>query len=204
MANPFGKYDIQAEAQSVYCYAGTSVLKNRFGIRNAEILKQLEADLSAVRQNDMLLRPVAGRFTPYHLCRIHRYMFSDLYSFAGHYRRENIAKGHTRFLPCDRIGDTLRSLLDNLRSEQFLEDLPRSRFTERCAYYFAELNYIHPFREGNGRATREFMRLLFLRNGYEVLWDAVEPSRLLSAMELSVFDSRELTAVLRECLSRKE
>ena len=52
------------------------------------------------------------------------------------------------------------------------EKHPHRKFLQRTAYYFAELNYIHPFREGNGRATREFMRLLFLLNGYEVDWGA--------------------------------
>ena len=67
------------------------------------------------------------------------------------------------------------------------------RFTERSAYYFAELNYIHPFREGNGRATREFIRLLFLKNDYEVDWAAVPAEKLLDAMELSVYDTRAVS-----------
>ena len=68
----------------------------------------------------------------------------------------------------------------------------------------AELNYIHPFREGNGRATREFMRQLFLLNGYEVDWGAVPVEQLLHAMEESVFDTNELERVLRDCLQNAE
>lgn len=64
----------------------------------------------------------------------------------------------------------------------------------------AELNYIHPFREGNGRATREFMRLLFLRNGYKVDWSAVPVDKLLQAMVDSIYDTAQLEDVLDKCL----
>ena len=67
----------------------------------------------------------------------------------------------------------------------------------------AELNYIHPFREGNGRTIREFMRLLFLRNGYVVQWDAVSSEELLNAMIDSVYDTSGLERVLEECLVKQ-
>ena len=92
-------------------------------------------------------------------------------------------------------------VLSQLRDERWLEGLPFDEFTERSAYYFSELNYIHPFREGNGRATREFMRLLFLWNGYEVNWAAVPAEVLMEAMEKSVFDTSELQRVLSQILS---
>ena len=66
--------------------------------------------------------------------------------------------------------------------------------------YMAELNYIHPFREGNGRAIREFMRLLFLHNGYVVQWDAVDVEALLNAMIDSVYDTAHLEQILKQCL----
>ena len=72
---------------------------------------------------------------------------------------------------------------------------------DRSAYYFAELNYIHPFREGNGRSTREFMRQLYALNGYTVDWAAVSTDELLEAMEASVYDTAQLKAVLRLCLT---
>lgn len=77
-------------------------------------------------------------------------------------------------------------------------------FCQRTAYYFAELNYIHPFREGNGRATREFMRQLLLMNGYEVNWGAVPVEQFLHAMEESVYDTGELECMLQKCLRRSE
>ena len=70
----------------------------------------------------------------------------------------------------------------------------------RSAYYMAELNYIHPFREGNGRAIREFMRILYLQNNYLVDWGSVPVDELLQAMIDSVFDTGHLESVLDRCL----
>ena len=87
--------------------------------------------------------------------------------------RDPHSKGTTRFLTHTDILRKLSELLLQLRDERWLEGLPFDEFVEHSAYYFAELNYIHPFREGNGRAIREFMRPLFLRNGDKVNWAAM-------------------------------
>ena len=204
MDNGFGKYDVYAVAGSIYCYRDSNVLKNRFGLRDVTKLRAVEADISLLRQRELLENPVQGRFTASHLCRIHRYLLGDIYSFAGHFRREDIMKGATRFLTHGEISGKLTALLDQLRKEGWLSDLNFDRFVERSAYHFSELNYIHPFREGNGRATREFMRLLFLKNGYEVDWAAVPAEDLLDAMELSVYDTRKLQDILQKCLTERQ
>lgn len=202
MDKGFGKYDVYTVAGSIYCYRGTNVLKNRFGLRDAAKLKAVEADLSLIRQNDLLEHPIPGRFTPNHLCRIHRYLLGDVYRFAGYFRREDIQKGSTRFLAHGDIPRKLTQLLHELRGENLLSGLSFEALIARSAYYFAELNYIHPFREGNGRATREFMRQLYARNGYAVNWAAVPVDHLLAAMEMSVFDTHNLEAVLSLCLGK--
>lgn len=104
----------------------------------------------------------------------------------------------------DQIQPKLTSLLAKLHQKAYLSDLLFADFVGRSAYYFAELNYIHPFREGNGRSTREFMRQLFLKNGYEVNWQAVLTEQLLQAMEASVYDTAMLQRVLSQCLQRTE
>lgn len=203
MNDGFGKYDVYTTAGSIYCYRDSNVLKNRFGIQDQEELKAVEANVFAIRQNDLLTHPIQGRFSASHLCRIHQYLFGDVYPFAGHFRREDIMKGSTRFLAHQEIKQKLTALLASLKGESYLSGLLFEDFIERSSYYFAELNYIHPFREGNGRSTREFMRLLFDYNKYRVTWDAVDTERLLFAMEMSVFNTAELEAVLALCLSPK-
>lgn len=201
MADPFGKYDVYSVASSIYCYPDSSVLKNKLDIRDPALLRKVEADLSTARQAEIFHIPVAGRFTATHLCNIHRKLLGDVYSFAGHFRREDIAKGPTRFVTYSQIKEKLQRLLGQLQQEKWLENVPFEAFVARSAYYMAELNYIHPFREGNGRAIREFMRLLFLHNGYVVQWDAVDVEALLSAMIDSVYDTAHLEQILKQCLA---
>lgn len=200
MADPFGKYDVYSVASSIYCYPDSSVLKNKLDIRDPVLLRKVEADLSTARQAEIFRTPVVGRFTATHLCNIHRKLLGDVYSFAGHFRREDIAKGPTRFVTYSQIKEKLQRLLGQLQQEKWLENVPFEAFAARSAYYMAELNYIHPFREGNGRAIREFMRLLFLHNGYVVQWDAVDVEALLSAMIDSVYDTAHLEQILKQCL----
>lgn len=203
MTDHFGKYDVYAVAGSIYCYRNTSVLKNKFGIKDPVQLKELEADTTAVRQNELFSKPISGRFTVNHLCRIHKHLFGDVYSFAGHFRREDIMKGTTRFLSHKEIKLKLSALLNELNLENYMQGLSESELIVRSAYYLAELNYIHPFREGNGRALREFMRLLYDANGYEVHWDAVSSEIMLQAMELSVFRTGLLEQILADCVKKK-
>lgn len=200
MADPFGKYDVYSVASSIYCYPDSSVLKNKLDIRDPVLLRKVEADLSSARQAEIFRTPVVGRFTATHLCNIHRKLLGDVYSFAGHFRREDIAKGPTRFVTYSQIKEKLQKLLGQLQQEKWLENVPFEAFAARSAYYMAELNYIHPFREGNGRAIREFMRLLFLHNGYVVQWDAVDVEALLNAMIDSVYDTAHLEQILKQCL----
>ena len=200
MADPFGKYDVYSVASSIYCYPDSSVLKNKLDIRDPALLRKVEADLSTARQAEIFHIPVAGRFTATHLCNIQRKLLGDVYSFAGHFRREDIAKGPTRFVTYSQIKEKLQRLLGQLQQEKWLENVPFEAFAARSAYYMAELNYIHPFREGNGRAIREFMRLLFLHNGYVVQWDAVDVEALLNAMIDSVYDTAHLEQILKQCL----
>lgn len=200
MADPFGKYDVYSVASSIYCYPDSSVLKNKLDIRDPALLRKVEADLSTARQAEIFRTPVVGRFTATHLCNIHRKLLGDVYSFAGHFRREDIAKGPTRFVTYSQIKEKLQRLLGQLQQEKWLENVPFEAFAARSAYYMAELNYIHPFREGNGRAIREFMRLLFLHNGYVVQWDAVDVEALLNAMIDSVYDTAHLEQILKPCL----
>ena len=192
MDSGFGKYDVYSVAGSIYCYKDTNVLKNRFGLRDAKKLRELEADISAIRQNDLLTNPIQGRFTANHLCHIHQYLLGDIYPFAGHFRKEDIMKGSTRFLSHRDIKSKLTKLLLELAKEHHLQGLTQDMLIDRSAYYFAELNYIHPFREGNGRSTREFMRQLYALNGYTVDWAAVSTDELLEAMEASVYDTAQL------------
>ena len=117
MAESFSRYDVYTVTGSIYCYRDTNVLRNRLGIRDNQQLRIVEADITAVRQNDLLETPILGRFTSNHLCRIHKYLFGDVYPFAGHLRKEDIMKGATRFLSHKEIAPKLSALLKKLNAE---------------------------------------------------------------------------------------
>lgn len=154
----FNKYDVYTEIESLYCYKDSHVLYNKFKIKDYNKLKEIETDITALKLYRLSLSPANGHFTSSHLCNIHRYIFEDIYRFAGHFRRETIKKGDTTFLSEKEIPFQLKILLKQLKEEKYLSAYDHHTFIKRLAHFFAELNYIHPFREGNGRAIREFIR----------------------------------------------
>ena len=161
----FSKYELYSTAQSLYCYPDTNVLRNRLNIKDVAALKAAEEEITALKQYALLQQPISGRFTKTHLCRIHRFMFEDIYPFAGRLRREQIGKADTWFYPPAMIDRELQKICGLIREEAYWTDAPKPTFLDRLAFVMAELNIIHPFREGNGRAIREFIRELARHNG---------------------------------------
>ena len=92
-----------------------------------------------------------------------------------------IAKGDTLFGMPQFIESYARELFARLAHERYLVDLDNSRFVARLAYFFGELNALHPFREGNGRAAREFLRQLAQRAGYTIAWERVAADEIVAA-----------------------
>ena len=83
------------------------------------------------------------------LAEIHRYLFEDIYPFAGKLREENISKGEFRFAQWEYVEQELNRLLEQLKQENFLEGLEKNQLAKKLAYYLSEMNVLHPFREGN-------------------------------------------------------
>lgn len=147
----FSKYEMDMTVESVYCYPGTHVLKNKLGIRDVAVLKAAEEEITAVKQYDLLQNPIPGRFTKTHLLRIHKALFEDIYPFAGKLRTEQIGKASTWFYPPNLIEWELKRVFALIHEQRCFRACPKTALTERFAYVMAELNIIHPFREGNGR-----------------------------------------------------
>ncbi len=113
---------------------------------------------------------------------------------------ENISKGNTNFYPYDAIKEALIKILIELKNENYLVNENRDNFIERVSYYLTELNLIHPFREGNGRALREFIRCFGLFNNYIIDWSLVEDKEFLNASISSVRDYRNLIECIRKTI----
>ena len=193
----YSKYEVYTTTASVYCYPGTDVLKNRLGIKDTEILKKAENEITSVKQYEMLRFPVKGRFTKSHLMNIHKHMFEDIYNFAGKIRREQISKGRTAFYPPAAIEKELERVFKFIMDNHQLSVFDGEEFYDALAYVMAELNIIHPFREGNGRTIREFIRLLAFHNGIQINWGNVDHKEILDASILSVDDHTILKGILK-------
>lgn len=168
-----------------YVYPGTTVLKNIPGIRNQEILDRFEADRVGQRSLELIERPLPGLFDIEHLQGIHRFLFQDVYAWAGEFRTVDIAKGNSYFAHVLYIESTLKGLFEKLSKEQHLRAVNQERLAGRVAEILGTLNAVHAFREGNGRTQREFVRELAHKNGYWIDWSKVAQEELYQASEAS-------------------
>lgn len=192
--------DLYEKRNSNYCYKNSNVLINKLDIHNEKVLQKFEAKITAAKLLALRKKGIIGNFDTQHLIDIHTYLFEDIYPFAGKFRNENIAKGVFRFAEFEYIEPELERLLNELKSENYLEGLSKKDLTQRLAYYLSELNVLHPFREGNGRTIREFIRELALKNGYVLNLSNVSPSDFLKASIKSIVDTTDLSNLIAACL----
>ena len=185
---------------SIYCYPGTEVLKNKLNIHKREDLLFYETKITAAKLLSLRRKGVTGDFSVKHLKQIHYTLFEDIYPFAGEFRTENIAKGSFRFAEWEYIEEQCNILLERLQKENTLQGLNKRAFVGRLSFYMAELNVLHPFREGNGRTIREFIRQLALKNGYILNLTKVDAKTILEACMISVVDLNPLEDLLEYCM----
>jgi cell filamentation protein len=196
----FSKYDVYTTTQSIYCYPDSNVLKNKLNIKDNSILKTAEEEITLIKQMELLKNPIRGNFTKAHLLNIHKFIFEDIYIFAGKIRREQISKADTMFYPPNLIDRELDKVFAKIKEKNMLKETDEEKAFDNLAYVMAELNIIHPFREGNGRSIREFIRLMARRMGIDINWGNVEKEELLEASIQSVDDYRVLIMVLKSCV----
>ena len=170
------------------------VLENKFGITNASELARVEEKLSKIKARELFEKNLlndleAGKFSS--LAFIHKYLFEEIYDFAGKIRTVNLAKSNFRFAPVVY----LEAALENI------DKMPQSTFEEIIEKY-VEMNIAHPFREGNGRSTRLWLDLILKREiGYVVDWNNIDKEDYLLAMERSPIKTIEIKELLRSALT---
>lgn len=140
-----------------YFISGTNVLKNKLGITDYDMLRQKEVEITANKLINLYLNPINMGFGIEHLKAIHRYLFEDIYPFAGEYRNVFMEKNHSYFSLVEEIDVRLRATFQ-LMEENIKNVETEYSFACFLAEYYAVLLNIHPFREGNGRTIREFIR----------------------------------------------
>lgn len=180
-----------------YVYPGTQVLRNNADLRDQAALDAFEADATAVRMLELLENPIPGVFDLKHLCAMHRYLFQDVYDWAGELRTVDISRGDTRFGNFTLIESYLGQKLKGLEAETHLRELAPDQLVARLAHYMSEINAAHPFREGNGRVQRFFCAQLAEQAGYFIDFETVDQARMYEVMIASFKgDEKPLIALL--------
>ena len=170
------------------------VLKNKLGIDNSADLAREEERISKKKamelfESGILDKLEAGKFSA--LKAIHKYIFEDIYDFAGEIRTVNIAKGNFRFVPLMYLEAALANI----------DKMPQSTFDEIIEKY-VEMNIAHPFREGNGRSTRIWLDLILKTEiGRVIDWRKVDKEDYLMAMERSPVKDIEIKYILNAALT---
>jgi cell filamentation protein len=168
-----------------YVYPGTTVLRNLAGLQDADTLADREAQASTLRVAQLAALRLEGAYDLWHLREFHRFIFQDIYSWAGELRSVPLAKPGSMFALPERIESYATDVLRQLADERHLRELARERFAERITHYYAEINAVHPFREGNGRAQRAFLRQLALDAGHTLAWEHLDSQTLVHASQRS-------------------
>lgn len=179
------------------------ILRNTLKLTDAEELEPHIARLSFLRVMELEDTPLKGKFDIAHLRAIHRYIFQDIFPWAGEFRNVMTSRtGSFGFPPPQFIVPSLETLFGKLRAEGFLKKLDTDRFALRAGHYFGEINAVHAFREGNGRAQREFIRTLALVAGHPLSWKGLEPEEINTASRVSFAtgDSAAMAALIRKRL----
>ncbi len=190
-------------ADGKYCYPDSDVLINKLDIRDWDKLHNFERRLTMLRIAELLDHPITGNFNMQHLQEIHRYIFQDIYEWAGKIRTVDIAKGNM-FCNVKFIEPQAEIIFGGIKREHYLAGLQRDVFVKRLAYYFSEINALHPFREGNGRSQREFIRSLALKNGYIVNFERISSEDMTKAsMESFLCDYAEMERIFNICVYKR-
>ena len=188
---------------SIYCYPNSNVLINKLDLKNAKRLEKAEKMIVLAKLYDLRQGKIKGNFDKAHFISIHKYLFEDLYPFAGEFRKENIAKDSFSFAEWEFIESELDRLLIKLKEENYLNGLKQEDMAKRLSFYMSELNVLHPFREGNGRVIREFIRELAFKNEYIIAYTKTTSQELLDAMKISVVDETDLAGIIYKCLEKR-
>ncbi|MDC7951386.1 Fic family protein [Methanomassiliicoccaceae archaeon COG_1] len=179
------KYDYEFEYDSVYCYPGSDILRNKMGIKDQDKLSKIERDVSFIKTTELMKNSSCVSFTTEHLCSIHAFLFGNLYDWAGQIRTVDISKGAS-FCKHEYVLSNLDNVFRQMSKEDF-RSMGKDRLARTLAHYLGEINAIHPFREGNGRTQRAFVNQVALMNGYYLDFSLITDDEMLEASHHSFF-----------------
>ena len=148
-----------------YLFPDVPVLRNRLDLKDAVKLDRIERRLVTDRAIE---GPPSGDFSLRHLQRIHRHLFQDVYDWAGELRTVEIAKGGNHFLFMRSIATGMADVHNRLIGADFLRGLSADAFAEQAGRIIGDVNFVHPFREGNGRTQLQYLKQLAAQAGHDL------------------------------------
>lgn len=179
---------------SANCYPGTSVLINKFDIRDEEKLNEVESVLVSAKYAEWMSKPKCETFDFAHYKSIHRFLFSELYDWAGQVRTVNISKKGTSFIDAEHIEEQAALIFSRLKACHCFCGLPHDEFVEEIVDFYCATNILHPFREGNGRTQRAFLTQLIRNAGYDINFSDMDTDLLMIA---TIQSAQGVTDLLR-------
>lgn len=184
------KYKYRYEWTPNYCYKDSDILINKLNIKNDKDLYDAERALVLLRNNELLDNPMKGNFDFKHLKEIHRFLFQDIYAWAGDIRNCNIAKNDL-FCLSNYIDSYADEIFNNLISKKYFIEYDFEYKIIELAKFFSDLNALHPFREGNGRTQREFIEQLASINGIKLDLTIISQEKMIEISHESLSGSYE-------------
>lgn len=154
-----------------YVYPGTKILVNKLGIRDKKLLEKKEKNLSGARLLELRIKnDMKKTFDFNYLKKLHRHIFQDIYPWAGTVRDVNIAKGKSIFCLVEHIESYGETIFKKIKDADYFKNINnKSELALKLAETMLDINALHPFRDGNGRTQREFIRQLAEERGYELI-----------------------------------
>jgi cell filamentation protein len=184
-------------------------LRNLLGAKSSEELNELEPQVVFANELELESVNIPRTNDLGELKLIHKQLFKGVYDWAGNIRTVDIMKnteGAEYFLIVSKINDGANYVFTELAKEKILHGLIRETFIKRLAYYYDQLNYIHPFREGNGRSQRVFWSRIARDAGYEIDWSLIEGDENDEACRLAAeqMDLSKLEAMFARIVVKAE
>jgi len=179
---------------------------NLVGAKSFAQLQEREKLITDAKTRELKQNPIEGNFDYAHLKKIHRFLFEDVYVWAGMDRYEiglrgTFRKGNTHFTPGNKLPSVATALFDALSKENYFKDLAKVEFTKSMASFMNGLNILHPFREGNGRTQRIFIEQLASNAGFALDLSKVSKDIMIQAsIQGSKGNIKGFEFIIRDCI----
>ena len=172
-------YSIEAIGDS--CYPNSTCLINKFNIKDDKKLSEIEAEITFAKAAVLESKEVKPPFDFDFYKSIHRFLFEDLYDWAGVLRKIDISKKGTSFCSVNELENLCKACFNRLEQANYFKGLSKEKFVEEIVDLYQTTNFLHPFREGNGRTQIIFISKLIKYNGYDFNFSNINPDLLMIA-----------------------